>query len=341
MKKLSFLILFFGANILTFGANVYFLNDGPGYIYTNGQTFYSNQDGHALVAYHVWAEPTRYSVSEWGARFQDPDGNWSSWSALSSGQGLHECLKVGTWNVQGRVWVDIDYNTYQTNFYMYTSFTLYFYVVDNYAPSAPQNISVQAYEAQGYYSPKLTWTLNSEIDVTLNSFGYYIDRRLDAEGNGNWTSWQTLDSVNGNSNYYIDYSITTAGSGPSKVQYKLRAKDVYNNYSNYTSAVELNYGNSMNKIGTKNLNYSFSLSQNYPNPFNPTTKIKFNIPHSAFVTLKVYDILGKKVATLVNEEMSAENHSVNFDANNLPPGIYIYKISAGEFTEIKKMLLIK
>lgn len=78
MKKLFFLILLFSANILTFGSNVYFLNSGSGYVYTNGQTFYSNQNGYAPVAYHLWADPARYSISKWGARFQDPDGNWSN-----------------------------------------------------------------------------------------------------------------------------------------------------------------------------------------------------------------------------------------------------------------------
>ena len=80
MKKLFFLILLFSINVLTFGSNVYFLNAGDGYVYTNGQTFDSNLDGHALIAYDIWADQSKYTVSEWGARFQDPDGNWSVWS---------------------------------------------------------------------------------------------------------------------------------------------------------------------------------------------------------------------------------------------------------------------
>ena len=103
MKKLFFLILFFSINILTFGANVYFLNGGPGYVYTNGQTFNSNQDGYAVVSYWIWADPARYNYQACGARFQDPDGNWSGWSQLSGSQGTHHCLKAGTWNVEGRV----------------------------------------------------------------------------------------------------------------------------------------------------------------------------------------------------------------------------------------------
>ncbi|WP_337867151.1 DUF5666 domain-containing protein [Ignavibacterium sp.] len=91
----------------------------------------------------------------------------------------------------------------------------------------------------------------------------------------------------------------------------------------------------------------YILNQNYPNPFNPTTKIKFNIPQvvSGFspstVTLKVYDILGNEVATLVNEEKPAGSYEMTFDASSLPSGIYIYKLSTGELSFTRKMILIK
>jgi len=106
--------------------------------------------------------------------------------------------------------------------------------------------------------------------------------------------------------------------------------------------------------------YSFTLSQNYPNPFNPTTKIKYSIPQSPFlggdgrgglVTLKIYDILGREIATLVNEEKPAGEYEVEFSAKggsasggnayNLPSGIYFYQLNSGEFRETKKMILLK
>jgi hypothetical protein len=88
------------------------------------------------------------------------------------------------------------------------------------------------------------------------------------------------------------------------------------------------------------------LHQNYPNPFNPSTKIKFEIPDQdrndkALVTLKVYDILGREVATLVNEEKPAGEYELEFNAANLPSGIYFYQLKAGEFTETKKMVLLR
>jgi hypothetical protein len=85
----------------------------------------------------------------------------------------------------------------------------------------------------------------------------------------------------------------------------------------------------------------FSISQNYPNPFNPSTTIKFSVPQASKVVLKVYDVLGKEVATLLNGDRAAGNYEVNFDASNLASGLYIYTINAGSFTATKKMMLMK
>lgn len=86
---------------------------------------------------------------------------------------------------------------------------------------------------------------------------------------------------------------------------------------------------------------SFRLQQNYPNPFNPGTKISYSIPEISFVTLKVYDVLGKGIATLVNEEKAIGNYDIDFNASVLPSGIYFYSLTAGTYTETKKMILIK
>ncbi len=85
----------------------------------------------------------------------------------------------------------------------------------------------------------------------------------------------------------------------------------------------------------------FELKQNYPNPFNPTTKIKYALPKDEFVTLKVYNSLGQEVTTLVNKNVSAGYHTINFDASNLASGMYIYRIKAGKYVSIKKMMLLK
>lgn len=85
----------------------------------------------------------------------------------------------------------------------------------------------------------------------------------------------------------------------------------------------------------------YNLAQNFPNPFNPSTKIRYQIPIAGIVTLKIYDILGREVATLVNEEKNASKYEVNFNASALSSGVYIYKIQAESFFSSKKMLLIK
>ncbi len=85
----------------------------------------------------------------------------------------------------------------------------------------------------------------------------------------------------------------------------------------------------------------FSLSQNYPNPFNPTTIINFQIPKFSLVTLKIYDILGREIRTLVNENRPAGNYKINFNAENLSSGIYLYRIIVDDFIQTKKMILLK
>lgn len=85
----------------------------------------------------------------------------------------------------------------------------------------------------------------------------------------------------------------------------------------------------------------FLLFQNYPNPFNPTTSIRYQLPQSGNVKLKVYDLLGKEVITLVDEEKPAGNYEIKFDASNVPSGVYFYSINAGDFSDTKKMILIK
>ncbi|NTV79320.1 MAG: T9SS type A sorting domain-containing protein [Clostridiales bacterium] len=139
--------------------------------------------------------------------------------------------------------------------------------------------------------------------------------------------------------------------------------EVYDEAGNYdidSMNVKFKNGNPIGIEDEKGKIYSFNLEQNYPNPFNPSTKIKFTIPQSpllggdgrgGLVTLKVYDVLGNEIATLVNEERSAGEYEVEFsatggsasggDAHSLTSGIYFYKLKAGRYIETKKMVLLK
>ena len=110
-----------------------------------------------------------------------------------------------------------------------------------------------------------------------------------------------------------------------------------------------NYGNIIKYVYQKPTNVqpepgkisSFYLTQNYPNPFNPATTINYQMPELNFVTIKIYDVLGKEVATLVNEEKPAGNYQIEFNGANLPSGIYFYRIQANDYVETRKMVLLK
>jgi hypothetical protein len=86
---------------------------------------------------------------------------------------------------------------------------------------------------------------------------------------------------------------------------------------------------------------AFSFDQNYPNPFNPATTITYAVPQNSFISLRVFDILGNEVQTLVNETKSAGTYTVSFDAASVPSGVYFYSLEAGNFISTKKMVLIK
>jgi len=85
----------------------------------------------------------------------------------------------------------------------------------------------------------------------------------------------------------------------------------------------------------------FTLAQNYPNPFNPATKIEYSIPGDRFVELRVFDVMGSEIITLVNEQKTSGTHSVLFDASNIPSGVYFYTLTAGDFVSTKKMMLVR
>jgi|GEM_PF-4801610 len=93
--------------------------------------------------------------------------------------------------------------------------------------------------------------------------------------------------------------------------------------------------------GNNDIPFKYNLSQNYPNPFNPTTVINYSIPKASFVTIKIYDILGNEITSLVNVEKRTGRYSVNLDASNLASGVYFYQLKAGNYSSIKKMVLLK
>jgi hypothetical protein len=93
--------------------------------------------------------------------------------------------------------------------------------------------------------------------------------------------------------------------------------------------------------GGRSVPEQFNLSQNYPNPFNPTTTIEYQISEAGFVSLKLYDVLGNEIETLVNKQQLSGKYEITFNAENLVSGVYLYKIQINDFVSSKKMLLLK
>ncbi|MEO8231335.1 MAG: T9SS type A sorting domain-containing protein [Ignavibacteriota bacterium] len=198
-------------------------------------------------------------------------------------------------------------------------------------PLAPQNTSLSS-NSGNFGQIRVSWVKNSEADLSL----YEIWRKVDIQGN----TYELVGTTT--NNYFVDpIYLYCPGGGDFYVTYKVRAKDMGNKFSPYSNEAGIRAEQLGKKFFTCNSPADYNLDQNYPNPFNPNTKISYSIKEEGLVTLKVYDILGKEIATLVNENKPSGNYEAEFNASQLPSGMYIYKIQAGKFSDVKKMLLTK
>ena len=210
------------------------------------------------------------------------------------------------------------------------------------SPSKPQNLSV---EPSANNHPYATWDANQEPDVI--SGGYYNvwkKKFYDLEWYWNFLAQTT-------NNYYEDSDETYCPggqhcAGETNIYYRVTAVDNQLKESVPSDSVVTRvtgfFPYKTNLKNPKSLNTTeYSLAQNYPNPFNPTTTISYSIKKNGLTSLKVYDILGNVVVTLVNENETAGNYSVEFNAEQLPSGIYIYRLISGHFTASKKLILMK
>ncbi len=172
----------------------------------------------------------------------------------------------------------------------------------------------------------LNWFTKTEV----NNHGFEVDRKIDDSNINNWTKIGFVEG-SGNSNTQKNYSFEDKNVDNGTYDYRLKQID-NNGQFKYSSTT---------KVLINSIPKAYALNQNYPNPFNPSTKINFQISKLEFVSLKVYDVLGNEVSTLVNEKKSPGNYDVAFDASSLSSGIYFYQIKAGNFIQTKKMTLIK
>ncbi len=169
----------------------------------------------------------------------------------------------------------------------------------------------------------LKWSTSQEI----NNSGFEIERKNNGGDFVKVGFVMGKGTVSTTTNY--EFSDRNLASG--NYSYRLKQIDNNGNFEYFSLNGDVTIG-----IPTK-----FDLSQNYPNPFNPTTKVNFDLPKDGMVSLKVYDMSGREVATMVNGFRTAGFYTIDFNAANLSSGVYFYRISAGEFSAVKKMTLIK
>lgn len=179
---------------------------------------------------------------------------------------------------------------------------------------------------------RLDWRTLSET----NNYGFEIQRKRNAE-----PEFQTLNNsfVPGHGTTIIphSYAFTDSTASPGRWQYRLKQIDL-DGTVHYTPSVTVDV---LTDVDEHALPKEFALYQNYPNPFNPTTVVRYDIPAAVHVTLKVYNLLGQEVATLVNEQQQAGRYTVNWNASSVASGVYLYRIQAGSFGEVRKMAVIK
>jgi len=192
--------------------------------------------------------------------------------------------------------------------------------------------------------------VSQPVPVELNNFSVYVsgktvkldwltatetnNLRFDVQRKYDSIEWQTIGSLKGNGTttqtQHYSFSDDLSNYSSSRIFYRLKQIDLDGSFS-YSNEISVD----------NNIVSSFELEQNYPNPFNPSTKIKFNIPMTEKVKIEVFNAVGNKVATLLNEVKEAGSHEIQLNADNWATGAYFYKILAGNFSATKKMLLIK
>ncbi len=172
---------------------------------------------------------------------------------------------------------------------------------------------------------QLNWSTATEE----NNKGFEIERNQKLKSK---KEWEKIGFVEGNGTTTEKHSYSFSDDAVQNREYHYRLKQIdFDGSYKYSKIVNVDV----------NQPIEYSLSQNYPNPFNPTTNIKYSISSNQFVTLKVYDVLGNEVKTLVSENKEAGNYTVKFDASNLASGIYFYRLKAGNFSSVKKLILLK
>ncbi|MBS4034720.1 MAG: T9SS type A sorting domain-containing protein [Ignavibacterium sp.] len=201
-------------------------------------------------------------------------------------------------------------------------------MVDDFFFDNPLPVELSSFSASVIGSSiKLNWRTETE----QNNYGFEVERKVGSPQSkvGNYEKIGFIEGY-GNSNSPKSYSFNDNSISSGILSYRLKQIDNDGSFS-YSKTIDLDLGAPK----------KFELTQNFPNPFNPNTAIRFSLPETGNVKLTVFNLLGQEVAVLVNGLTEAGTHIINFDAEGLNSGVYIYRIESGRFNEVRKMTLIK
>ena len=195
--------------------------------------------------------------------------------------------------------------------------------MDNIAPGAPEGLMAMVLED----GIELSWSPSIDDD-----FQYFLLEKSTDESFSASTAYELVDTTFMDVEYEMNQTY----------YYRVTAFDHAGNQSDFSDVVEAALLSAMEDL----VPAEFALHQNYPNPFNPTTQIKFDLAEDGLVTIKIYDVMGRQLKTLVNSVKTAGYHSIRWDATNdlgegVSAGMYIYMIQAGDFVSTRKMVLLK
>ncbi len=232
----------------------------------------------------------------------------------------------------------------ENNFYKYASLQPTMEWKSMSKPEPPQNLVVNR-DSETEYIFNISWDKSAEslpakisaaghVDTLVKYAVYRVDSGVDPDEIQEMENYYNLIEVTGETSF-----IDIAPPSENGYWYFVTAVSRNNVESEPTDAVE--GGVVVSNEEGPDLVGDFALSQNYPNPFNPSTEINFRLDNAGFTTLKVYDMLGREVSSLVSENMTAGKHTVNFNASHLSSGVYIYRLQSGNNTLVRRMTLVK
>jgi len=224
----------------------------------------------------------------------------------------------------------------------------------DYYHSPTHSFGYAPYSNNANYSLTLTNPINMQSAPVCNlTFWtrYDLENGFDfgnvEVSSNNGTTWQSVAGFTGSALTWTQYSYDVTGlvnfGTQVRIRFRLTSDQSLVGQGWWIDDIRLNnYCIALIGVnGNSEIPLRFALEQNYPNPFNPSTNIKFQLPKQVFVTVKIFDVMGREVATLVNETKQAGYHSIEFNGTDLSSGLYFYKIEAGDFTDTKKMILVK